>query len=154
MLATDASGKAPKVSPSHLGRLSYVYVRQAAARQVRRNPEAGWVIRDLEAESLPRFALGRVGRPEETARLVTLLAGEDASCGFQANHQLGGRVPLTYQGTRPHHLGHEPAREPAQAVTGRQASRVSALLLVESLAGLHRAGLSTPSRLCGFWGER
>jgi hypothetical protein len=38
MLATDA-GKAPKVSPSHLERLAYVYVRQSTVGQVRRNPE-------------------------------------------------------------------------------------------------------------------
>jgi DNA invertase Pin-like site-specific DNA recombinase len=39
MLATNASGKAPKISPAHLERLAYVYVRQSTAGQVRRNPE-------------------------------------------------------------------------------------------------------------------
>jgi len=39
MLATDAAGRAPKVSPSHLQRLAYVYVRQSTAGQVRRNPQ-------------------------------------------------------------------------------------------------------------------
>lgn len=39
MLATDAAGKAPKISLSHLERLAYVYVRQSTAGQVRRNPE-------------------------------------------------------------------------------------------------------------------
>lgn len=39
MLATDATGKAPKISPSHLERLAYVYVRQSTAGQIRRNPE-------------------------------------------------------------------------------------------------------------------
>jgi hypothetical protein len=36
MLATDAAGKAPKISLSHLERLAYVYVRQSTAGQVRR----------------------------------------------------------------------------------------------------------------------
>jgi DNA invertase Pin-like site-specific DNA recombinase len=39
MLATDAAGKAPKISPSHLERRAYVYVRQSTAGQVRKNPE-------------------------------------------------------------------------------------------------------------------
>lgn len=38
MLATDATGKTPKISPSHLERLAYVYVRQSTVGQVRRNP--------------------------------------------------------------------------------------------------------------------
>ena len=40
MLATNvATGKAPKISPAHLERLAYVYVRQSTTGQVRRNLE-------------------------------------------------------------------------------------------------------------------
>jgi DNA invertase Pin-like site-specific DNA recombinase len=39
MLANDAAGKAPKIFPSHLERLAYVYVRQSTVGQVRKNLE-------------------------------------------------------------------------------------------------------------------
>ena len=40
--------------------------------------DTGWIDGELRAELLPRFALGRLGRPEDAARLVAWLASEEA----------------------------------------------------------------------------
>ncbi|WP_281657871.1 SDR family oxidoreductase [Halobacillus sp. Cin3] len=38
----------------------------------------GWMTRELEDELKPRFPMGRIGEPEDAARLICFLAGEDA----------------------------------------------------------------------------
>jgi 3-oxoacyl-[acyl-carrier protein] reductase len=41
--------------------------------------DTGWISEELERELLPRFPLGRIGRPEDAARLVAFLASDEAA---------------------------------------------------------------------------
>ena len=41
--------------------------------------DTGWMPEDLREELAPKFAAGRVGEPEDAARLVAFLAGEEAA---------------------------------------------------------------------------
>ena len=41
--------------------------------------DTGWIDDDLRAELLPRFPMGRVGRPEDAATLIAWLCSEDCS---------------------------------------------------------------------------
>jgi 3-oxoacyl-[acyl-carrier protein] reductase len=40
--------------------------------------DTGWMTEELKRELLPRFPMGRIGQPEDAARLITFLASEDA----------------------------------------------------------------------------
>lgn len=40
--------------------------------------DTGWMTEEIKRELLPRFPLGRIGQPEDAARLITFLASEDA----------------------------------------------------------------------------
>ncbi len=40
--------------------------------------DTGWMTEDVQRELLPRFPMGRIGQPEDAARLITFLASEDA----------------------------------------------------------------------------
>jgi len=40
--------------------------------------DTGWIDDDLRRELLPRFPLGRLGQPDDAARLIAWLAGPDA----------------------------------------------------------------------------
>jgi 3-oxoacyl-[acyl-carrier protein] reductase len=40
--------------------------------------DSGWMTPELQKNLLPRFSLGRLGRPEDAANLVTFLAGPDS----------------------------------------------------------------------------
>jgi DNA invertase Pin-like site-specific DNA recombinase len=90
MLATDVSGKAPKIFPSHLGRLAYVYVRQSTAGQVRRNPEG----RENQ-EALAQRAVD-LGWSAERVRVIDSdlgLSGRSAD-GREGFRELAGEVSL------------------------------------------------------------
>ena len=53
--------------------------------------DTGWISEDLREEILPKFPLGRVGRPEDAARLVTFLASDEAAwITGQVIHSEGG----------------------------------------------------------------
>ena len=41
--------------------------------------DTGWMSEEVKQELLPRFPMGRIGQPEDTARLITFLASEDAA---------------------------------------------------------------------------
>jgi 3-oxoacyl-[acyl-carrier protein] reductase len=41
--------------------------------------DTGWMTDELKQALLPRFPMGRIGQPEDAARLIALLASEDAS---------------------------------------------------------------------------
>lgn len=41
--------------------------------------DTGWMSDDLKRELLPRFPLGRLGQPEDAARVIAWLAGPDAA---------------------------------------------------------------------------
>lgn len=41
--------------------------------------DTGWISEELEQELLPRFPLGRIGQPEDAARLVAFLASDEAA---------------------------------------------------------------------------
>ena len=41
--------------------------------------DTGWMDEDLKQELLPRFSLGRIGAPEDAARLVAWLATDEAA---------------------------------------------------------------------------
>ncbi len=41
--------------------------------------DTGWITEELKHELLPRFPMGRLGQPEDAARLIAFLASEDAS---------------------------------------------------------------------------
>jgi DNA invertase Pin-like site-specific DNA recombinase len=78
MLATNvATGKAPKISPAHLERLAYVYVRQSTTGQVRRNLEG----RENQ-EALVQRATALGWRPERV-RLI------DSDLGFSGKSSNG-----------------------------------------------------------------
>ena len=40
--------------------------------------DTGWMTGEVKRELLPRFPMGRIGQPEDAARLITFLASEDA----------------------------------------------------------------------------
>lgn len=40
--------------------------------------DTGWIIGEVKQTLLPRFPMGRVGQPEDAARLIAFLASEDA----------------------------------------------------------------------------
>lgn len=40
--------------------------------------DTGWMSEEIKQELLPRFPVGRIGQPEDAARLITFLASEDA----------------------------------------------------------------------------
>ena len=53
--------------------------------------DTGWIDDDLRAELLPRFPMGRVGRPEDAATLVAWLCSEEAGwVTGQVIHSEGG----------------------------------------------------------------
>jgi 3-oxoacyl-[acyl-carrier protein] reductase len=53
--------------------------------------DTGWIDDDLRAELLPRFPMGRLGRPEDAAALVAWLCSEEAAwVTGQVIHSEGG----------------------------------------------------------------
>ncbi|MBV9710517.1 MAG: SDR family oxidoreductase [Ktedonobacteraceae bacterium] len=40
--------------------------------------DTGWMTEEIKQELLPRFPMGRIGHPEDAARLITFLASKDA----------------------------------------------------------------------------
>ena len=53
--------------------------------------DTGWITEELEREITPKFALGRIGEPEDAARLVAFLAGDEAAwITGQVIHSEGG----------------------------------------------------------------
>jgi 3-oxoacyl-[acyl-carrier protein] reductase len=53
--------------------------------------DTGWIDDDLRAELLPRFPMGRVGRPEDAAALIAWLCSEEAGwVTGQVIHSEGG----------------------------------------------------------------
>lgn len=53
--------------------------------------DTGWMTDDLQRALLPRFPMGRIGRPEDAARLVAFLASDDARwITGQVIHSEGG----------------------------------------------------------------
>ena len=94
MLAADAAGKAPKISPSHLDRLAYVYVRQSTAGQVRRNPEGRENQRALAQRAVD------LGWRAERVRVIDSdlgFSGKSAD-GREGFRELVGEVSLGHAG--------------------------------------------------------
>jgi 3-oxoacyl-[acyl-carrier protein] reductase len=53
--------------------------------------DTGWIDDDLRAELLPRFPMGRIGRPEDAATLIAWLCSEEAGwITGQVIHSEGG----------------------------------------------------------------
>jgi 3-oxoacyl-[acyl-carrier protein] reductase len=53
--------------------------------------DTGWMTEDLKRELLSRFPMGRLGQPEDAARLITFLASEEARwITGQIIHSTGG----------------------------------------------------------------
>jgi len=53
--------------------------------------DTGWMTPELKRELLPRFPLGRLGQPEDAARLIAFLASDDAGwITGQVIHSEGG----------------------------------------------------------------
>jgi 3-oxoacyl-[acyl-carrier protein] reductase len=53
--------------------------------------DTGWISGELQEELLPRFPLGRIGQPEDAARLVAFLASDEAAwITGQTIHSEGG----------------------------------------------------------------
>ena len=53
--------------------------------------DTGWISKELEQELLPKFPLGRIGQPEDAARLVAFLASDEAAwITGQTIHSEGG----------------------------------------------------------------
>ena len=53
--------------------------------------DTGWISGELEEEILPKFPLGRIGQPEDAARLVAFLASSEAAwITGQTIHSEGG----------------------------------------------------------------
>ncbi len=53
--------------------------------------DTGWMTEAVKEELLPRFPMGRIGQPEDAARLITFLASEDAEwITGQIIHSTGG----------------------------------------------------------------
>src|SRR5258708_34855211 len=41
--------------------------------------DTGWMSEEVKQELLPRFPMGRIGQPDDAARIITFLAREDAA---------------------------------------------------------------------------
>jgi 3-oxoacyl-[acyl-carrier protein] reductase len=41
--------------------------------------DTGWMTEEVKQKLLPRFPMGRIGQPEDAARIITFLASEDAA---------------------------------------------------------------------------
>ena len=55
--------------------------------------DTGWMDDDLRAALLPRFPMGRIGRPEDAAKLIAFLCSEEAGwVTGQVVHSEGGFV--------------------------------------------------------------
>nr|MDQ3377819.1 SDR family oxidoreductase [Actinomycetota bacterium] len=55
--------------------------------------DTGWMTEELGLELLPKFPAGRIGQPEDAARLVAFLAGDEAAwITGQTIHSEGGFV--------------------------------------------------------------
>ncbi len=55
--------------------------------------DTGWITQELKRELLPKFPSGRIGQPEDAARLVAFLAGDEAAwITGQTIHSEGGFV--------------------------------------------------------------
>lgn len=55
--------------------------------------DTGWISQELKRELLPKFPFGRLGQPEDAARLVAFLAGDEAAwITGQTIHSEGGFV--------------------------------------------------------------
>jgi 3-oxoacyl-[acyl-carrier protein] reductase len=55
--------------------------------------DTGWMTAELERELLPKFPAGRLGQPEDAARLVAFLASDEAAwITGQTIHSEGGFV--------------------------------------------------------------
>ena len=55
--------------------------------------DTGWIDDELRAELVPRFPMGRIGRPDDAARLVAFLCSEEAGwITGQVIHSEGGFV--------------------------------------------------------------
>jgi 3-oxoacyl-[acyl-carrier protein] reductase len=53
--------------------------------------DTGWMTEEVKRELMPRFPMGRLGQPEDAARLITFLASEDAGwVTGQIIHSTGG----------------------------------------------------------------
>jgi 3-oxoacyl-[acyl-carrier protein] reductase len=53
--------------------------------------DTGWMTEELEQEIIPKFPLGRIGQPEDAARLVAFLAGDEGAwITGQVIHSEGG----------------------------------------------------------------
>ena len=53
--------------------------------------DSGWITPELARELLPRFPMGRLGQPEDAARLIAFLASDDAAwITGQVIHSEGG----------------------------------------------------------------
>ena len=53
--------------------------------------DTGWMAEEVKRELLPRFPMGRLGQPEDAARLIAFLASEDAEwITGQIIHSTGG----------------------------------------------------------------
>ncbi|MBA2715294.1 MAG: SDR family oxidoreductase, partial [Rubrobacteraceae bacterium] len=53
--------------------------------------DTGWISGELRQEILPKFPLGRIGQPEDAARLVAFLASDEAAwITGQTIHSEGG----------------------------------------------------------------
>ncbi len=53
--------------------------------------DTGWMTEEIKRELLPHFPMGRIGQPEDAARLITFLASEDAEwVTGQIIHSTGG----------------------------------------------------------------
>ena len=55
--------------------------------------DSGWISEELGRELLPKFPTGRIGQPEDAARLVAFLAGDEAAwITGQTIHSEGGFI--------------------------------------------------------------
>ena len=53
--------------------------------------DSGWMTEEIRQELLPRFPMGRIGQPEDVARLIAFLAGDEATwITGQVIHSRGG----------------------------------------------------------------
>jgi 3-oxoacyl-[acyl-carrier protein] reductase len=53
--------------------------------------DSGWMTEEIRQELLPRFPMGRIGRPEDAARLIAFLASDEAAwITGQVIHSRGG----------------------------------------------------------------
>jgi 3-oxoacyl-[acyl-carrier protein] reductase len=53
--------------------------------------DSGWMTEEIKQELLPRFPMGRIGQPEDAARLIAFLASDEAAwITGQVIHSRGG----------------------------------------------------------------